>query len=209
MRTTVSAPFLAFALSLASFASAQETVIVYQSQPAMQTQQPANAPQVGSAPQATKTTVVEVPTGRTTTTAAVVPRSRPDRDVETEVVREPNQYLLVSGAVLLGVPYLTSFVVASQSQHPGDSHLYVPIAGPWLDLYNRPSCSAASTNCDVETTNKVGLVIDGILQGVGTLQMFGAFVFPEKRIVTRSRRETASLRITPAKVGSTGYGLAA
>jgi hypothetical protein len=112
--------------------------------------------------------------------------------------------MLVSGTLLLGVPYVTSVMIARQSRHPGDSHLYVPILGPWLDLKNRGVCPPESPSCDVETTNRVGLVIDGILQSLGALQIVGAFVFPERHIVVR---RVPAARVTAAKVGS-GYGLA-
>jgi hypothetical protein len=138
----------------------------------------------------------------------------PNRDVETEGTYQPNRFLLVSGALLLGVPYVTSVIVAGESKHQGDSHLYIPIVGPWVDLGDRGGCNSATQNCDAEASNKVGLVIDGLLQGIGSLQLIGAFVFPEKRVTTRSTPATTvstspKVHVTPSKIGKTGYGLSA
>jgi hypothetical protein len=60
------------------------------------------------------------------------------------------------------------------------------------------------------------IVIDGVFQGIGALDIVGAFIFPETRTVTVSsskRSETRvsslSLRVLPARVGAGAYGLAA
>jgi hypothetical protein len=132
-------------------------------------------------------------------------------DVVTEEESVPNRGVIVAGAVMFGVPYAASVIVASESGHPGDSHLYVPILGPWLDLGDRGGCPAFGS-CDTETTNKVLLVGNGLLQSIGVLQIIGGFVFQETRVVTRARPATAlapTLRIAPGRVGPGAYGLLA
>ena len=59
---------------------------------------------------------------------------------ETVSTTGPNRALLHSGVFMLGVPYVASIIVAAGSDHPGDSNLYLPVAGPWMDLGSRGSC---------------------------------------------------------------------
>jgi hypothetical protein len=93
---------------------------------------------------------------------------------------------------------------------------YVPaVVEPWLDLAARSSCSAHAS-CNDETVNGAFLVVEGVLQGFGALDIVGAFVFPETRTVTvgssdrgAARRSSASIRFLPARVGGNAYGVAA
>jgi hypothetical protein len=119
----------------------------------------------------------------------------------------PNRELLRSGIFALGVPYVASVIVAASSDRAEDKHLYIPVAGPWMDFANRGSCGhIGESSCDTETVYKVLLVGNGILQGVGALEIVGSFLFPETRTVAaaNSRR----VLVTPYYVGS-GYGVSA
>jgi hypothetical protein len=124
----------------------------------------------------------------------------------------PNRRLLTSGAWTLGVSYVPALVVAIKSERRGDDYLYYPVVGPWLDLGHRGDCAT----CERETLNQVLLVTDGVFQGVGALQIVGAFLLPERRSVyTTSRRSEKPaqaaglrLRVRPVRV-SGGYGLEA
>jgi len=123
----------------------------------------------------------------------------------------PNPALLSSGITAVAVPYLASVVVAAESDHPGDHNLYIPVAGPWLDLAER-HCEPG-VQCHNEGLYKGLLIADGIVQGLGALQIVGAFVFPETITYTgAASRETptrsATVRVAPTLVGS-GYGVAA
>ena len=126
----------------------------------------------------------------------------------------PNRTMLHTGIWTLGLSYVPAIVVAAESERHGDKNLYVPVAGPWMDLASRGAC-APNTKCTNETTNKVLLVIDGIFQGVGALDIIGAFLLPETRTVTtRASRGnemhvgTLSFRLTPVRLDS-GYGVSA
>jgi hypothetical protein len=121
---------------------------------------------------------------------------------EEAVVTGPNRSLLSGGLFTFGIPYAASAIVAVESPNSADRHLFIPVAGPWLDLANRPSC----TECGTETVNKVLLVGNGILQGLGALQIVGALMFPEERVV---RTSAMTITITPASVGGSAPGLAA
>jgi hypothetical protein len=128
---------------------------------------------------------------------------------ETIIQSGPNRAMLSTGLFAFGVPYVASVVVAAQSDHQGDKHLYVPIAGPWMDLADRGDCGRlGQTPCDTETGYKVLLVVDGVLQGVGALDIVGAFLFPETRIV-RAANEPPRVMIAPTRIGPSGYGIGA
>jgi hypothetical protein len=125
---------------------------------------------------------------------------------ETVTTTTPNRSLLHSGIVTLGLAYVPAFIVAVESPLEVDNSLYIPVAGPWIDFGSRncPTCSN-------ETFNKVMLVTDGIFQGIGALNILGAFVFPETRVVTaqKLRPELARLQLAPARLGSGTYGFIA
>jgi hypothetical protein len=125
-------------------------------------------------------------------------------------VNRPNRALLMTGLVLFGAPYVASIGVGAGSGHVGDSDLYIPVLGPWLDLGARGGCPS-NGDCGPETGNKVLLVGDGILQTVGALQIIGAFVFPETVGVTTvaTNKSGGFLSLTPSKVGHDGYGMSA
>lgn len=140
--------------------------------------------------------------------ASVLWASRADAQ-ERVTVTGPNRALLSSGIFALGVPYVTSVIVATQSDHQGDNHLYVPVAGPWMDLGDRGGCGElGQPSCNAETTYKVLLVADGILQGIGALDIIGAFVFPETRTAAVAA-DRPRLVVSPTAMGRGGYGVAA
>jgi hypothetical protein len=137
--------------------------------------------------------------------------SRAEAQGREYVVREswPNRSMLTTGMFAFGVPYVASVVVASTSDRPSDKHLYVPVVGPWFDLANRGDCgNFGQPACDNETAYKVLLVADGIFQGIGALDIAGAFLFPETRIV-RTSDDGPRFRVAPSRVGPSGYGVAA
>jgi hypothetical protein len=134
----------------------------------------------------------------------------PPPRVERVEYAGPNRALIVTGLITFGVPYVTSAIVAAESSHPGDKHLWVPVAGPWLDLANRGGCPVESTSCDAETTNKVLLIGNGVLQAAGALQLIGAFVFPEHTIgYVQASAVTPEMWISPMRLGQDSYGLGA
>ncbi len=126
----------------------------------------------------------------------------------------PNRPLLHSGIWILGLSYVPAVIVAAESNRVGDKRLYIPVAGPWMDLASRSNCPA-NVACSNETTNRVFIVIDGLFQALGTFNIVGAFVFPETRTVgvgSSERSDTSapslSVHLRPIKIGA-NYGLAA
>lgn len=117
----------------------------------------------------------------------------------------PNRAMLRSGVLTFGVAYVPSVIVAVDSKLPADDKLLIPVAGPWLD-YGTRDC----TTCKHETMNKVMLVTDGIVQGLGALQIVGSFLFLETRSSERTQTagQRRGLKIAPAKLAG-GYGVTA
>jgi hypothetical protein len=128
---------------------------------------------------------------------------------ETVTTTGPNRALLHSGLFTLAIPYVASVIVATGSDHPGDNNLYIPVAGPWMDLSSRGPCGgAAERSCDGETANKALLVVDGVFQGLGALDIVGAFVFPETRTVSNANDKPRVI-VAPAYWGRDRYGVSA
>ncbi len=127
--------------------------------------------------------------------------------VKETVYMGPDRGLLWTGVVAGGIPYIASVVVAAESDHTGDTALFIPVAGPWVDLAQRGGCPVANTSCNGETFNKVMLVGDGILQGIGALAIVSAFLLPERG---RGRHASLSpeLHFTPLTMPG-GGGFAA
>jgi hypothetical protein len=124
------------------------------------------------------------------------------RDTVTQTEKVPNRGLITSGAVMFGIPFTASVIVASSSRKASDRNLFVPVLGPWIDLASRRAC--VETSCQGETTNKVLLVTDGVFQTVGAFNFVAGFLFPTTRTVTQK----ASVRVAPT-AGASNVGLAA
>lgn len=141
----------------------------------------------------------------------VVSGDAPVRDSVDHDGWRPNRALLMTGLILGGVPYVASMAVAATSGHVGDSNLWIPIVGPYIDVANRGGCPA-SGSCAGETGNKALLVTDGVIQTIGAIEILGSFIFSDSvrttAVVTTS--SGASVTFAPAKVGpGSAYGLTA
>jgi hypothetical protein len=146
----------------------------------------------------------------TTTVATTTPAP-----VQSETTQEqtiPSRMILGSGIFTFGVSYGAGVVVAATSSRPEDHHLYVPLAGPWIDLGDRGACGGLTgRSCDTETTYKVLLAVDGVFQALGALAIIDAFLTPETHTVTRTAsaaQDKPRVRVAPGGIG-TGYGMVA
>jgi hypothetical protein len=152
--------------------------------------------------QQTTTTTTTSTSAPTTTTSGYVQREGGGRS-------DASSALLGTGIVVFGLSYGTSVVVAATSDHDGDHHLYVPVAGPWIDMGNRGNCPVGSSACDNETTNKILLGIDGVLQAVGAIEIIGALLSPDQdTTVARAEPPKPVVHVMPGRIG-TGYGMGA
>lgn len=117
-------------------------------------------------------------------------------------------YFFRSGPFTLGASYVPALVVAIESEAQADEGLYLPVAGPWLDLAEREECDH---DCGAENADKALLVTSGAFQGFGALQLVSSFIYPATRTVTVSGANDSpklSLMVTPESVGR-GRGLVA
>ena len=144
------------------------------------------------------------------------PPGQAPAQTSSETVTEkggPSRSMLMSGVVTFGLTYGAGAIVAATSSRAADHDMFVPVAGPWMALFNRGDCGGATgRSCDTETTYKVLIVADGIGQALGALMVIDAFFNPETH--TYSRTTTAAVdhptvRVTPASMGAGGYGMLA
>ena len=202
MRTYLRGPGIGVALGSllllnGSLASAQQPAPAAPAAPAAP-----QAPQAPQTPQTPQTPQSPAPQQ----TAVVTPQPQvavvtPD----TEVRRTGRMF--TTGLVTFGLAYGASVIVAAGSSHAGDNRLYVPVLGPWLDLGSRGTCPVEKQSCDSETTNKVLLVGDGIIQAAGAITMFSGLLLPDHHVVATKNFTVA--QIVPVTFGSGNPGLAA
>jgi hypothetical protein len=69
--------------------------------------------------------------------------------------------VLGSGTIVAALSTGIALIVATTSPYDADRYLFIPLAGPWIDLANRPP------NSPDETWARVGLVVDGLAQALG------------------------------------------
>ncbi len=105
--------------------------------------------------------------------------------------------MIVGGAVLFGTLYLISLLTAAgsaDSGSSGDASLYVPAAGPFLQM--------ASTSSSV---GNVFLAVDGLGQCAGIAMLVYGLAAPRSILVRNDLGMTTPL-ILPMRVGQDGYG---
>jgi hypothetical protein len=150
------------------------------------------------------TTLAPVSAQAQSTTVVVPP---PPVVAERNVL--PNTTLLGSGVGTLVLGYAPSVVVGIVSDHKGDNNLFIPVAGPWIDLGTR-NCSGATvntgngpfelasrSNCGTSDIERAALITSGIVQGAGVLQMLASLFVPERRVSVVARPSGPSFMVTP------------
>ncbi len=110
--------------------------------------------------------------------------------------------LVVGGAVTFGVMYLLSVLVGAAisdanklsggNKDSGD-FLYVPVAGPFLQMTKTESSSG-----------NVTLAIDGIAQAAGATMLIVGITSPKTVLV---RNDLGEVRVMPMRMGDKGGGL--
>ena len=113
--------------------------------------------------------------------------------------------LVVGGAVTFGVMYLLSVLVGAaisdvnrssysgSSNREGGEFLYVPVAGPFLQMTRTESSSGNAT-----------LAIDGIAQAAGATMLIVGITSPKTVLV---RNDLGEVRVMPMRMGDKGGGL--
>ena len=149
--------------------------------------------------------VIVNPPPPTTTTVTTTP----EYETYTDTWNAP---LFTSGALVFLGSYGASVVVAAMAEDDtvdrGSDRLYVPVVGPWLALNDRPDCPVEQESCDMETTKKVLLVADGVLQAGGVVTMIAGLLSPtEHRVIRRPQMVSKKVRVTPSAGGHLGLSL--
>ncbi|MBL8624677.1 MAG: hypothetical protein JNK64_25440 [Myxococcales bacterium] len=153
-----------------------------------------------------------VPVQATVVVAAEVAEPEPVAVVVAQQPAEVTEYsrwdsrTFLTGVVVFGVGYGAAAIAAGVSDRSADERLYVPVVGPWLDLADRGDCDVGNQACDNETTKKVLIVADGVVQAVGVLLVVDALLFPTQ--VHRTTVAGNDVRLTPVAMGRGGRGLA-
>jgi hypothetical protein len=123
---------------------------------------------------------------------------------QTEDVQRtrPNPQLLTAGIITTGVAYTPAVLVAVTSPKPEDKYLYAPLAGPWLNLAKR------SPEGDT-TGNRALLVVDGVVQAMGALQIFASFLFVDRSNPATLETDAFVAHFVPSRLPNGGYGVTA
>jgi hypothetical protein len=143
-----------------------------------------------------------------TTTTPQTEQTRPAPEVcVTEATSPVNRPMLTAGLLFFGATYAASAATAYVSSRPEDQrYLYIPVAGPWLDIaHRRETTSRAATN---EGFNTTLLFFGGAAQGLGALMVLGSLFVPETKEPSWHIVGTDKLHVHPMAVGS-GYGIGA
>jgi len=134
-----------------------------------------------------------------------------ESDVEYDSLNTP---VFTTGAVVFGAAYGASAFI-STDDGAGMSKLAIPLAGPWLALGDRPGCPAGSDvsdrACSHQTTTKILLITDGILQATGMVGMIDGILEPSSHRVRHALAQDTSLHVRPtvvsAEAPSAGVGV--
>jgi hypothetical protein len=132
----------------------------------------------------------------------------PSRDESVEA-RGPNFVMVGAGLVSFGFSYAIASIVGATSSDSVDKRLFVPVAGPWIDLAARSACVAApGGSCHSEGVNRAGLVFDGVFQGLGALAIVGGLVFHWPQAAKVASVRGTEIQLAPVQYAR-GGGLAA
>jgi len=112
-----------------------------------------------------------------------------DTVVRREVTVSTSAAFVASGTIALSLGYGVATVLAVSSTYDKDRLLFIPIAGPWIDLGLRPPSTTD------ENWARVGLVVDGVAQLAGLVLVVTGFVMK-----SRMPRNVAAL-VTPTTTG--------
>jgi hypothetical protein len=189
LNLTIAATAAVVATVLPRAARADGDVVVQTPPPQTEVVQPAPAQPsvVGTAPQGTVT-----------------------REKTTSEASGPSMGMVASGIGIFALSYIPAIVVAGESNLGADKNLYVPIVGPWIDLGQRPGCTAS--DCNGENTAKVAIVVDGVFQAVGAISLIGGLLTPAHETTTVQTADSdlkPTLHLAPAQMGAGGYGMQA
>jgi hypothetical protein len=137
----------------------------------------------------------------------VVPVEVAPHDDPPPVYRRANVTPIVGGVVLFGVSYGAAVIVAASTDSDANDRLYVPLLGPWLAMGDRGDCPVQDAACDSETSKKILLGVDGVLQATGAIVLVYGLLSP--RSYTKTTVAGRDVDIVPVAMqgGGRGFGL--
>jgi hypothetical protein len=109
------------------------------------------------------------------------------------------------GTGMFVISYGASAIVGAMSDRDADKRLFIPVAGPWMNLADR-GCNAAAPCGKGEDVAKAMLITSGVVQGAGVLAALGSLVIPEST-TTSERVRSAALKPGVHIVLSLGRGV--
>ncbi len=112
-----------------------------------------------------------------------------DTVVRREVTVSPSSALVATGTILLALGYGVAAVTAASTTYDKDRFLFIPLAGPWIDLGLRPPSTSD------ENWARFGLVVDGVAQLAGLVLVVTGLVMR-----ARAPRSVAAF-VTPTATG--------
>ena len=124
--------------------------------------------------------------------------------------------LVITGAILLGVPYALSASVASSSTADSDRWLWLPVIGPFADLAARGDRCVQSydlVRCTDDSAERFFLTLDGIVQAAGTAMLVLGLALPQRLLVrddapfAASSPPRFSWSVAPRSFGRAGAGI--
>ena len=126
------------------------------------------------------------------------------------VVHRSRQGLVIAGTIVFAVSYGIALSVAMIDDFKdGTSSLAIPVAGPWLMMYNRsrPDCDSQTGNgCveqSLETILRFYLALDGVAQAAGVGML--SFGMAGRQLLVRDD-SYAYVHVVPGPIGRSGYG---
>ena len=141
-------------------------------------------------------------TSTTRTTGAVYDENA---GAERETTIHPNRPMLVTGVVMFAAPYIAGDIVAAQSNLDADKRNFIPVAGPWLDLGQRP-CTFGSACTTTDNVGSALLIGSGVAQAAGVVLALASFAVPE-HTTEKVQPASASVHVLPVSfAGGGGVG---
>ncbi len=137
--------------------------------------EPPTSPSAVEAPDAQAAPAASSSSAQSTSAVSVKNVSLADGATSADVSAEEassgvNRPMLRTSVTLFAVPYAITFITAMAKSKETDPTLYVPVAGPFIELGN-----------DTSPGNKVLLVGSGVLQAVGLVGIVSSFFVPESK----------------------------
>lgn len=134
---------------------------------------------------------------RASTNSASLTYTQPTRvtgqgiPVRSETRTGPNRQLLSSGMFMLTVAYVPTAIVRFANPKHTSDNLYIPVAGPWLEIARQP----------VSSDNKALMILSGAFQDLGAFFFVMGLFVPEVTVV---QEKIASKRVQAAPLAGAG-----